>query len=285
MLTICPDLDTVCYTLAGLANSGTGWGRKDETWNALETISGLGGPAWFHLGDKDIGWHLLRTRMLQDGMTLSEVTSYFCKHHNIPYQVYPVTNDPVPTLVKTNDDKVLNFQDYFVRLGCRPAVAGFDFHNIEKSQPVPGVLDAIHDADIVVIGPSNPWVSIQPILNVPGIRKAIREKITIVISPVKGDKAFRGPAAKMYLEMGINPSAAAVAYHYKHIATGIVIDKEDCDQMAAIEGWGIMVVSTDITMRDEKDRARLASEVIKFYKQIEQEKFNDPLGNNSSKTT
>ncbi len=175
-LYICPDLDTVCYTLAGKANPGTGWGRSGETWSALETISDLGGPGWFHLGDHDIGLHLERTRRLRLGESLSQVTRQVCQAWGIAPQVLPVTDERMPTSVFTIEQGELPFQDYFVRQRCQPQVTGFKFNHSESAHPAPGVLAAIAQADLIVICPSNPWVSIGPILAVPGVRAVVGRK-------------------------------------------------------------------------------------------------------------
>ena len=177
-----------------------------------------------------------------------------------------MSDNPVPTIVKT-DQGELSFQDYFVKLACEPVVSGFRFKDVEKSQPTPGVIQAIKEADFVVICPSNPWVSIDPILAVPGIRAALEEKVVLAVSPIIGGKAVKGPAAKMYLEMGINPSASAVLDHYSSLLDGIVIDNQD--QGSLIDHsrerlYTIKVKSTDTWMKTREDRFRLAEEVVDF---------------------
>ena len=164
-LYICPDLDTVCYTLAGLANLETGWGRMSETWNVIENAEKLGGPTWFRLGDRDLGTHLERTRRLKDGQTLSQVTNDFCKAWGIQHTVVPISDQPVRTIVKTEEGD-LPFQEYFVHRRCEPRVTGFRFEGVEQAQPAPKAREAIQSADAIVICPSNPWVSIDPILRV-----------------------------------------------------------------------------------------------------------------------
>jgi len=272
-LQICPDLDTVCYTLAGLENPGTGWGRADESWESFDEISKLGGPTWFQLGNKDLAVHLERTRRLQAGETLSEITTHFCQNLGIAAVILPMSDLPVPTIVKT-DQGDLPFQDYFVKLACGPEVTGFIFQGAEDAVPAPGILQAIIEADLVVICPSNPWVSIDPILAIPDIRKEVWEKTVLAVSPIIGGKAVKGPAAKMYNEMGIRPSAAAVADHYQGLISGYVIDTADQDLVSSISGPGKMepdVLITNTWMNTRDDRVRLAEDVISFGRKLVEE--------------
>lgn len=262
-LTICPDLDTVCYTLAGLANPETGWGRVGESWDALKSVERLGGPTWFWLGDRDLGTHLERTRRLKSGEPLSVVTRAFCRAWGILANVLPMSDHSLPTIVETEDGD-LPFQEYFVERGCEPKVRGFRFANIEAANPAPGVLDAVNQAEFVVICPSNPWVSVAPILAVPGLREQIARKPVIAVSPIIGGKAVKGPAAKMFSELGIQPSALAVAQYYGNLLRGFVLDNIDKDQSDAIEDLGIMPLAVDTLMQDRAGRARLAKEVIEF---------------------
>jgi LPPG:FO 2-phospho-L-lactate transferase len=271
-LRICPDLDTVCYTLAGIANSRTGWGRADETWNAIDTIERLGGAAWFRLGDRDLGVHLERTRRLSDGKSLSEICRHFCTSWKIKPLVIPMSDDPVSTLVHSSEGD-LPFQEYFVKRQCAPRVNGFDFLGAETALPAPGVLEAVHEAELIVICPSNPWVSIDPILTIPGIRDAIvsdrKRKRVVAVSPIIQGRTIKGPAAKMFKEMGISPSAASVANHYGAIdsgglLSGFIFDILDVDERAAINELGIPTKITNTIMKDVKDRVSLAGEVTNF---------------------
>ena len=260
---ICPDLDTVCYTLAGLSNPVTGWGRANETWSALETIAELGGPNWFRLGDRDIGLHLERTRRLRAGQSLSDLTKEFCQVFKIQPLVLPMSDDIVSTWVYTNEGE-LPFQEYFVHRQCHPHVKGFRFEGDQNAKPAPGVVAAIKQADLVVICPSNPWVSIGPILAIPEIGEVIERQLIIAVSPIIGGDAVRGPAAKMYSELGIQPSAEAVAKHYRRILSGFVFDQIDQEQEKAIQKMGIQTYVTDTLMNTNQDRGRLAKEVIDF---------------------
>ena len=265
-LKISPDLDTVCYTLAGIEQPKTGWGRAGETWETLEELRKLGGPDWFSLGNRDLATHLERTRRLKSGESLSRVTADFIQTWSAGAEVIPMSDDPVPTIVLT-DQGELAFQEYFVQLACEPAVSGFIYQGAEKAQPAPGIIRAIKSADLIVICPSNPWVSIEPILAVPGIRSALEEQTVIAISPIIGGKAVKGPAAKMYREMGISPSAAAVAQHYGELLDGFVIDKQDQQLIIEIEGIStnpLKIFCTDTWMKTREDRVRLAGEVLNF---------------------
>jgi LPPG:FO 2-phospho-L-lactate transferase len=262
-LKICPDLDTVCYTLAGLGNPLTGWGREGESWNAFEGVKKLGGPGWFQLGDKDISTHLERTRRLRVGAALSLVTGDFCRAWGIKGQVLPMTDDLVATWVNTIELGLLPFQEYFVKYACQPQVIGFEFKGAIGSRPAPGVLDALQQADIVVVCPSNPMVSIGPILAIEAIYSALRKKKCVMaISPIINGKAIKGPAAKMYTELGVQPSAYEVARQYQEWVHGIFIDGMDAELKSAILLLGMEVYVEDILMRSVEDRIRLADLVL-----------------------
>ncbi len=264
-LRICPDLDTVCYTLAGLANPTTGWGRSGETWNALEQLARLGGPTWFRLGDLDLATHLERTRRLKAGDALSRVTRDFCAAWGVRHPVLPMTDQVFETWVLTVEHGWLPFQEYFVRHACEPVVKGFEFRGAESARPAPGVLEAIGAADAVVVCPSNPWVSIDPIFKVEGIKQAIQGcPVRVAVSPIIGGKAVKGPAAKMYAELGIEPSALAVARHYTGRLTGFIFDREDSQYMSDISALGIRAVVLDTLMKTNEDRVNLACKVLDF---------------------
>lgn len=263
-LSISPDLDTVCYTLAGLANPETGWGQRHETWVTFTAIAALGGPNWFRLGDNDLATHLVRTDRLKQGQPLSAITEDLCRKWHIKHAVYPMSDDPVRTIVHTADGRALGFQEYFVQQACQPIVKSFEFAGAPQAKPVQGALQALEESDLVIFAPSNPWVSIDPILAVPGYLDAISKKPVLAVSPLIGGKALKGPAAKMYLEMGVQPSAAAVADHYCDFLTGFVFDTVDQTELENIERCRIIPLVTDILMKDKQDRVRLAEEVLKF---------------------
>jgi len=264
-LYICPDLDTVCYTLAGIANPETGWGRVDESWNAFENASKLGGPDWFKLGDQDLGTHLERTRQLKDGQSLSQITRDFCKAWGIQHTVLPMSDNPVRTIVNT-DEGELAFQEYFVHRKCEPRVKGFRFGGADMAEPAPGAHEAIQSADAIVICPSNPWVSIDPILKVlsPILKGEGSGVRSVAISPIIGGQAVKGPAAKMYRELGIEPSAVAVANHYRGLATSFVIDQIDAQLNESVRGLNMQTYVTNTIMKSHEDRKQLASDVLSF---------------------
>ena len=258
-LYICPDLDTVCYTLAGLANPETGWGRVNETWNVIENAAKLGGPRWFNLGDQDLGTHLERSRRLREGQALSQITKDFCNAWGIKQTVLPMSDQPVRTIVETEEGD-LPFQEYFVHRRCEPRVKGFRFEGVESAEPAPGAREAIQASDAVIICPSNPWVSIDPILRV--VKRI--EKPVVAVSPIIGGETIKGPAAKMYRELGIIPSALAVARHYCNLVTGFVFDEIDRQLEGEITGLSMRTLVTYTLMKSHDDRKRLAMDILNF---------------------
>jgi len=265
-LYICPDLDTVCYTLAGLANPETGWGRVNETWNVIGNATKLGGPNWFGLGDQDLGTHLERTRRLKEGQTLTQITRDFCKAWGIEHTVLPMSDQPVRTIVETEAGD-LPFQEYFVHRRCEPRVTGFRFDGVEQAEPAPGAREALQSAEAVIICPSNPWVSIDPILQVfsPLLSGKGSGGRLIAVSPIIGGQTVKGPAAKMYRELGIEPSALAVARHYCDLATGFVFDKIDEQLEDEIRSLNMHTLVTNTLMNSHEDRKRLANDVLNFF--------------------
>jgi LPPG:FO 2-phospho-L-lactate transferase len=260
-LSISPDLDTVCYTLAGLANPDTGWGRLGETWNAIGNASKLGGPGWFNLGDQDLGTHLERTRRLNEGQCLSQITRDFCTAWGIRHAVLPMSDQKVRTIVNTEEGE-LAFQEYFVHRRCEPKVKGFRFEGAAEAEPAPGVRAAIRSADAIVFCPSNPWVSIDPILQV--LKGEGLGARVFAVSPIIGGETVKGPAAKMYRELGIEPSALAVADHYRGLVNGFVIDTIDKSLQGGISELGMKVLVTNTLMKSHEDRSRLAQELFGF---------------------
>jgi LPPG:FO 2-phospho-L-lactate transferase len=254
-LPIAPDLDTVMYTLAGLADEARGWGLHGETFAALEMVGRYGGPDWFALGDRDLATHLLRAEALAGGATLSEVTARLCRALDVPARVLPMADRPRPTLIDTVADGTLPFQEWFVRRRAQPAVHAVSFEG--PPEPAPGVLAAIAAADQVLIGPSNPYVSIDPILALDGVRAALARRPAVAVSPIVGGHAVKGPLARMIVELtGAPASAAAVARHYGGLVRGWVVARgDDCPGPT---------LATEIVMRDRPDRARLAREVVAF---------------------
>ncbi len=270
-LKICTDLDTVCYTIAGLANPDTGWGRQGETWKLMDNLKSLSAPDWFSLGDQDMATHLERTRLLNEGWTLSQVTRHFCQRWGISHTILPMTDQVVATRIETTDHQNLAFQEYFVHQHWQPVVKKISFTGCETSKPSPGLLDLISAADLVVICPSNPLLSIDPILSVPGIHAQIMEKPVLAVSPIVGGQAVKGPLAKMIKELsGDEPSAYWIAKYYQRILRldGFVLDNRDMHEVELMTRKGIICKPGNTIMTTKLDRKRLAQEVLKFGQDI-----------------
>ena len=263
-LKICPDLDTVCYTLAGLANPQTGWGRKDDTWNCLKNLELYDAPAWFSLGDADLALHLERTRLDREGLRLSEITQRLARRMGILHAVLPMTDDEVSTIIATREYGDLAFQEYFVKYQFTPTMTAIKFDGIDWAKAPQMVIEKLNEADVIIICPSNPWVSIFPILSVPGIQEIVKRKRAIAVTPIVGGNALKGPAAKMYREMGVNPSALEVARHYRPYLKGFVIDSVDAEQQEILRQWGIISLVTNTIMSSDEAKVKLAKEVLEF---------------------
>ena len=270
-LKVCPDLDTLTYTLAGLANPKTGWGRAGESGAFMEALAALGGETWFFLGDKDLAIHVERTRRLRAGESLSAVTSDLCARLGIKARIVPMSDDPVPTIVETEDGP-LAFQHYFVRERCRPRVLGFRHEGAEKARPSAGFLDALAAPNLgaVIVCPSNPYISIDPILAVPGVRAALEacRAPVIAVAPIIGGEAVKGPTAKMMAERGIAPSAAAIAGHYAGLIDGFALDEADRVEAAGIAATGVTVEVTATMMTVREEKQALAHAVLAFAKRL-----------------
>jgi len=268
-LSICPDLDTVLYNLADLHNPETGWGRLGESFSVLDETARLGGEDWFRLGDRDLALHLRRTEWLRQGISLSDVTDRLRRSLGIPSTILPMSDSPVPTLVHT-DEGDLPFQHYFVRLRCEPVLIDLSFVGADRAKPPQAALNAIRNADAIVICPSNPYVSIDPILSIPGMRDAIRatHQPVIGVSPIVGGQALKGPAAKMMRELGQMISPLTVADHLQDVLDGFVIDEMDGDVAAAV---GFPTLVTDTIMRDGESKARLAGAVLALAESLRQD--------------
>ena len=262
-LRICPDLDTVTYTLAGLAHPETGWGLAGETWHAIEMLDRYGGATWFRLGDHDLGMHLFRTGELKQGRRLTEVVAQACSRLGVAARVLPASDAPVQTMMET-DQGTLAFQEYFVQRRCAPVVRRIRFEGVEAAQPTAEALAAIDDADLVVLCPSNPLVSINPILALGDLRERVKRRRVIGVSPLIGGQAVKGPAAKMLRELGYESSSLSVARQYADVLDMFVIDTVDAEQRESIEALGIRVWVTDTLMKAVEDRVRLAREAIGF---------------------
>jgi LPPG:FO 2-phospho-L-lactate transferase len=264
-LRVCPDLDTVMYTLAGLANPETGWGVADESFAALAMISAYGEDPWFKLGDKDLATHVLRTARLRAGMRLTEITTGLAAALGVKSALLPMCDEPVSTALQTRAG-LLDFQEYFVRRGQRDEVWGVELRGIEDARVPAEVAGAIDEAEAIVFCPSNPVVSTGPILAVPGMRKLLADAPApkVAVSPIVGGRALKGPADKMLRSLGHEVSAAGVARMYAGLVDGMVIDRVDGGEEGAISALGMKVRATDAVMRGEADRERLAREVLNF---------------------
>jgi LPPG:FO 2-phospho-L-lactate transferase len=262
-LSISPDLDTVMYTLAGTANDETGWGIRGDTFHCLESLERLGAPAWFRLGDRDLATHLARTRRLWDGATLTEATRRLCESFGVRQRLLPATDDLCRTVVETEEGD-LEFQEYFVRRRCEPAVRGFHFRGLPSALPTRDVQDALDAADCIVVCPSNPFVSIAPILALPGIRERVAEKPAVAVTPIIGGRAVKGPAAKMMRELGREPSALEAAREYRGVIRGFLLDCADSGLAPAIEALGMTVRLAETLMRDVDGRRALAVEALRL---------------------
>ncbi len=269
-LSVAPDLDTVMYTLAGLANDETGWGLRDETWSTSAMLGRYGADTWFGLGDRDMATHLRRTGLLREGRRLTEVTAELASRLGVEARLLPMTDEPVRTEIRTPEGW-LEFQDYFVRRGQRDTVLEIRRRGIEASRPTPEVLDAIAAADLTVIAPSNPFVSVGTILAVPGLLDALRSASApvVAISPVVGGKALRGPADKMLESLGGRAGAGGVVEHYREHYPGLidtwVLDEADADEAAPLREAGVAIELLGTVMRTYDDRERLAAQVLEAH--------------------
>ncbi|UYN95605.1 MAG: 2-phospho-L-lactate transferase [Enhydrobacter sp.] len=267
-LAICPDLDTVMYTLGGVANPDTGWGRRDESWAVMEAIGALGGETWFRLGDKDLAVHIERSRRLRAGEPLSMVTHDLARRLGVRPTLLPMSDDPVRTMVETNRGE-LAFQDWFVRLRCEPVVKSVRFAGVGTAAPHP-ILSDLANLHGVVICPSNPFVSVGPILALPGVRDALAGAGVprVAVTPIVGGQAVKGPAAKMLAELGHDVSAVGVARYYTGLIDGFVLDAMDSNLAPSIETLGLKVRVTDTMMRDDADKRRLAAATLDFVDEL-----------------
>lgn len=268
-LHVSPDIDTVIYTVAGAIDPVRGWGLSDETWHAMEGLERYGAPTWFSLGDRDLATHLYRTERRREGATLSQVTAEIAAAWKLGLHVLPVTDDPLRTMITLAEgdrSPEVTFQDYFVRRQHAVPVQGLRFDGAEAARPAPGVLDALAAADVVVVAPSNPLVSIDPVLAVPGVTEAVtsRPDRVVAVSPLVGGRALKGPADRMMAELGYEQSVVGVARHYSAFAGTLVIDRTDADLAADVEATGVRCVVTDTIMRDPSVAAELCSTIIGF---------------------
>jgi LPPG:FO 2-phospho-L-lactate transferase len=263
-LHISPDLDTVMYTLAGAVNPDTGWGLAGETWHVMESLGRLGGITWFNLGDKDIATHLYRTQRLMEGSTLTRVTAELYRSWGVGIRALPVTDGVLRTRLQLADGPEVSFQEYFVHLGHDVTVSAVRFDGAESAQPAPGVLDAIRDAEIVVVCPSNPVVSIGPVLAVPGVVDALagRRSEVVGVSPIVAGSALKGPAGRLLVELGFESSVVGVARWLAPWVGTLVIDEADAALAGAVEAEGVRCVVTDTVMSSPERAAALGRVVL-----------------------
>jgi len=270
-LHISPDIDTVLYTLSGQVNPDTGWGRRDETWHFLDALGELGGETWFRLGDRDLATHVYRTRQLSLGRTLSQVTDDLRERLGVECRVLPMSDQPVATRVRT-DRGTLDFQHYFVRDRAAPRVAAIEYHGAEHASAAPGVVAALADPALgaVIIAPSNPYLSIDPILAVPGMRRAIADSKApvLAVSPIVRGAAIKGPTAKIIAELGRNASALEVLRHYQPLLDGFILDSADRELAAEAETTGIRTTAGNTIMKTPEDKQQLARSTVEFARQL-----------------
>ncbi len=274
---ICPDIDTLVYTLSGKNNQKQGWGRADETWEFMEKLrTEQPEDAWFLLGDKDLLTHWFRRDALASGLSLSEVTAQLVEHFGVTAKIVPMTDDPVHTYIRVEgeagDDTWLPFQEYFVRRRCEPKVRAVEFRGAEEAAMSPGFREALGgDLEAVVICPSNPYLSVDPILSLPGVRDTLHGcgAPVVAVSPVVGGKAIKGPTTKMMRELGLESDVASIARHYADVIDGLVVDATDQGAVEAIAACGVRVTVTQTVMRSLEDREQLARDTLDFARSLQ----------------
>jgi LPPG:FO 2-phospho-L-lactate transferase len=263
-LHVSPDLDTITYTVAGAVSAERGWGLEGETWQAMEVLRRYGGEAWFSLGDRDLGTHLFRTQRLRQGAPLSTVTAEIAAAWQLPLRLLPATDDRLRTMVTTPDEGEIGFQEYFVRRQHDVPVLDVRFDGAATARPAPGVLEALRRAAVIVIAPSNPLVSVAPVLAVPGVRQVLEQRraSVVAVSPIVGGRALKGPAARLLEELGHDASALGVAALYRQVAQTVVIDDVDADLAGAIVDLGVRAVVGPSIMSGPAEARRLAELVL-----------------------
>ena len=261
-LHVSPDVDTVTYTLAGLADEARGWGLKNETWECLAALKRLGRETWFNLGDQDMALHIHRSQRMREGATLSQVTAEVAERLGVGCRLLPMSDQRVETIIVT-DEGEFGFQEYLVKRQARDVVRSVRFAGVESATPAPGVLDAITDTQSVIIAPSNPIISIGPILAVPGVRERLAGARVTAISPIVGGKAIKGPAADMMRSLGHEVSAHGVAEIYRPFLDSFIMDYEDADDMERVGALGVKAVVTDTMMVSLERKLALARTALR----------------------
>ncbi len=264
-LRICPDLDTILYTLCGKVNPETGWGIGEDSFHCLKALQELGGEGWFQLGDRDLATHIWRTSLLKQGHSLTQVTDLLCRTFKVNYKLLPMTDSFVPTYLVT-DQGELHLQEYLVRERCRPILKELRYSNIEQAEPAPGVADAILKAEAVLLCPSNPFISIGPILAVPGIRELLvqTQAPVVAVTPIVNQRALKGPTAKMLSELGYAVSPTAIAGIYKDFLDVFVLDESDQELQEEIEALNLRVVTSPTVMNSTREKTDLARRLLEI---------------------
>jgi LPPG:FO 2-phospho-L-lactate transferase len=258
-LHISPDLDIVMYTLAGVVDETKGWGIKDDTFHFIDSLRNLGFETWFRIGDRDLATHIIRTKLLSEGATLAEATAKLCKRFGVEAKLTPMTNEKVRTKI-LSDNIIIDFQEYFVKNKTENEVKDVIFQGAENAEPAPGVIEALTQAERIIICPSNPILSIGPMLTIPKIREAIikRKAETVAISPIIAGKTLKGPADKVLRSMGYEASVIGVARYYREFINRIIIDRADSAQKPELEKLGFEVTIADTVMKRIEDSVNLA---------------------------
>jgi LPPG:FO 2-phospho-L-lactate transferase len=262
-LRICPDLDTVMYTLGGVVDPERGWGVEQDTFDCLKWLGRYGAPTWFNLGDRDLATHIRRSERLREGASLGQVTAELTRSLGVKARILPVTDSYAPTRVRTEEGQ-MHLQEYFVRRQCEPRIRAIEYEGAENALPAAGVLEALSDAELIVVCPSNPFISIGPILAVPGIREALAQTDArvVAISPIVGGTAIKGPAAAMLRDLGFEVSAAAVARMYRDFAQVFVLDRADAALARPVEEMGMRAIVTNTVMGSLEDKKALAEVIL-----------------------
>jgi LPPG:FO 2-phospho-L-lactate transferase len=267
-LHISPDIDSVIYSLAEMSDKKNGFGRGDDSFNAINSLKELGEDVWFNLGDKDLGVNLYRTQLINSGYKLDDATKKICRLLGLEHSILPMTNDPVFTRIITSENEDISFQEYFVKKHFQPAVKEIYYSNSELSKISEDVVKKINSSNVIIICPSNPWLSIFPILKLPGFTDLISKKLILAVSPIIGDDAVKGPTAKLFYDFGLKPCALGIASLYKDLISILVIDVKNKYEEESIKSLGITPLVTDIMMPDEYKKIRLADEIIKFIRNL-----------------